>query len=730
MSNETTQKDFSGFAEAGKDEGAYTLHIMVDGMRCAACAWRIESELNAEQDVKARVNLSTNRLVINWKGAKERCNELIAKASNLGFTLTPFDPEIEKSAEQTEEKFLLKCIVISGFASSTIMMFSLALWFSTKEEMGEATRDLMHWVSALFALPAIAYAGQPYFASAWNALKNMRTNMDVPISLAVILAATMSLFETIRHGEYVYFDSSTMLLFFLLIGRYLDKKARGKAKAAAQDLLAMMQGIATIREGEKLRNLPIRDILPDMQLIVAVGEKIAADGIVSKGNSEVDTSLITGETIPVAANVGSKLFAGMINMSAPIELKVSAASEQSLLADIVRLMENAEQGQAKYVRLADKVAGYYTPVVHILAAGAFIGWLLMGMAWQPALMIATTVLIITCPCALGLAVPVVQVVASSRLFKNGMLLKSGDALERLATIDTIIFDKTGTLTLGRPKLAVSNYSLQNLQLAASLASHSKHPLSQAINAAWNGDLLSVEVNEEAGKGLSAIYQGKNLRLGKRDWCGDINAPKDDYMELWLNIDEQKTRFIFNDEIRSDSAQVIEELKKKFRIILLSGDRIQVVSNVAKELGIDEYFAALTPIDKTDKIAEVSKTGAKILMVGDGLNDAPALASALVSMSPSSAIDITQNAADIVFQGEKLAPVAEAIDIANQSVVLVKQNFVLSFLYNIIAVPMAIMGLVTPLVAAIAMSSSSIIVIANALRLNRKKTTNSSLREFS
>jgi len=720
MENTVTQKDFSGFAEAGKDEGTYTLHIMVDGMRCAACAWRIESELNAEQDVKARVNLSTNRLVINWRGAKERCNELIAKASNLGFILTPFDPEIEKSVEQTEEKFLLKCIVISGFASGTIMMFSLALWFSTKEEMGEATRDLMHWVSALFALPAIAYAGQPYFASAWNALKNMRTNMDVPISLAVILASAMSLFGTIRHGEFVYFDSSTMLLFFLLIGRYLDKKARGKAKAAAQDLLAMMQGIATIREGEKLRNLPIRDILPDMQLVVAVGEKIAADGIVSKGSSEVDTSLITGETIPVPANVGSKLFAGMINMSAPIELKVSAASEQSLLADIVRLMENAEQGQAKYVRLADKVAGYYTPVVHILAAGAFIGWLLMGMAWQPALMIATTVLIITCPCALGLAVPVVQVVASSRLFKNGMLLKSGDALERLTTIDTIIFDKTGTLTLGRPKLTGSNHSLQNLQLAASLASHSKHPLSQALSSAWNGDLLKLEVTEEAGKGLSTAYQSKNVRLGKRDWCGDVNAPKDDFMELWLNIDEQKTRFTFNDEIRSDAVQIIAELKKKFRLILLSGDRIQVVSTVAKELGIDEYFAALTPIDKTDKIATIRQQGAKVLMVGDGLNDAPALASALVSMSPSSAIDITQNAADIVFQGEKLAPISEAIDIANQSVVLVKQNFVLSFLYNIIAVPMAIMGLVTPLFAAIAMSSSSIIVIVNALRLNRKK----------
>ncbi|MEI7669052.1 MAG: copper-translocating P-type ATPase, partial [Pseudomonadota bacterium] len=624
--------------------------------------------------------------------------------------------------ENSEEKSLIKYIAVAGFASGNIMLFSFALWFASKAEMGEATRDLLHWASAIIALPAIIYSGRPYFSSAYNALKHFRTNMDVPISLAVILASAMSLFETIRHGEYVYFDSSVMLLFLLLIGRYFDRKARGRAKAAAQDLLAMMQGVATIREGEKTRNLPIRDIMPEMILLVAVGEKIAADGVVIKGYSEIDTSLLTGETIPVKTEIGQKLFAGTINISAPLEIKVSSASEQSMLADIVRLMENSEQSQAYYVRIADKVAGWYTPVVHILAAFAFLLWIAKGLAWQKALMIATTVLIVTCPCALGLAVPVVQVVASGRLFRKGMMLKSGDALERLAVIDTIVFDKTGTLTIGKPQLIdADSYNKSDLQLAASLAAKSKHPLSRAISDAWKGDLINLEVSEESGNGLKSEYNGKEVRLGRRAWCGDENADNDEALEIWLNINGSKPiRFTFADVLRPDAVETINELKNNNKtIILLSGDRERVVRKIAGILGIDNYHAAMSPIDKTKFIEELSTNGKKTFMVGDGLNDAPALAAANVSISPSSGMDITQNAADIVFQGSSLSSITEAIKVAKISMRLVKQNFALSFFYNIIAVPVAIMGYITPLLAAIAMSSSSIIVVLNALRLNKK-----------
>jgi len=718
-----TQTDISSFVETNAKDGSHRLYLMVDGMRCASCAWAIESALNAEPEVNARINLSTKRLVVNWKGETARGNALVAKATALGYTFTPFDSGKQQSAEELEEKFLLKCIAVSGFVTGNLMAFSLALWFSTQESMGVGTRDMMHWVMALVTLPAIIYSGIPYYLSAWNVLKRGHTNMDVPISLAVLLATGMSLFETFRHGEYVYFDSSVMLLFFLLIGRYLDKKARGKARAAAQDLLAMMQGTATIRDGSALHTLPIRELAPGMILIVAAGEKIAADGEVVSGVSDIDASLITGETIPQHAHAGAKLFAGMINISAPIEIRISAASEHSLLADILRLMENAEQGQAKYVRLADKVASWYTPVVHVLAAGTFIGWLILGVAWQKALLIATTVLIVTCPCALGLAVPAVQVLASSRLFRRGMLLKSGDALERLAMIDTVVFDKTGTLTLGKPQLANPNeISKHDLQLAASMASHSKHPLSHAVASAWQGELLKLEVQEEPGNGLTATYENKTIRLGRRAWCGDASAPTDEYLELWLAIGEHTPkRFTFADHLRPDAKEVVEHLKGKgLQLVLLSGDREPVVRSVAQELGIDDFTAGITPIDKAARIHALAAEGKHVLMIGDGLNDAPSLSAAHVSMSPSSAIDITQNAADIVFQGEHLAPVLEALFVAKASEQLVKQNFALSFLYNVLAVPLAIVGLITPLIAAIAMSSSSILVVANAMRLNRMK----------
>lgn len=722
MTAATQHVDLSSFIIT--DKGENILNLTVEGMRCASCAWRIESALNSEPGVSARVNLSTNRLVLHWKGLKEYGNDLVAKATALGFSFAPFDPGQQHYSEAAEEKFLLKCIAVAGFAAGNIMLFSFALWFSTQTSMGMGTRDLLHLGSAIIAIPAIAYACQPYFRSALGALRNLHTNMDVPISLAIILATATSLFETFHHGEHAYFDSSTMLLFFLLIGRYLDRKARGKARAAAQDLLAMMQGSATIREGDKLRTLPIRDIMPDMQLLVAIGEKIAADGIVTSGVSDVDTSLITGETIPQKATLGQKLFAGMINLSAPLEIKVSAASEQSLLADIVRLMENAEQGQARYMQLADKVAGYYTPVVHIVAAETFIVWLLLGLAWPKALLIATTVLIITCPCALGLAVPVVQVIASGLLFKKAMLLKSGDALERLAKTDTIVFDKTGTLTLGKPQL-VSNgmYRMQDMQLAASLAAHSKHPLSRAIGNTWNGNILTLEVKEDPGNGVSAVYQGKNIRLGRRSWCGDESAPKDEALELWLSVEgTSPVRFVFTDALRPDAEKVISDLKARhYNIILLSGDREPVVRMTATTLGISDFSAQITPIEKAERIHALKAKGHNVLMIGDGLNDAPALAAANVSMSPASAIDIAQNAADIVFQGEKLFPAIEAINIARESIKLVKQNFALSFFYNIVAVPLAITGQITPLIAAIAMSSSSITVIINAMRLNKMKT---------
>ncbi|MBI1275016.1 cadmium-translocating P-type ATPase [bacterium] len=715
----------SRFVVTSADHG-HSLNLLVDGMHCPSCVAAIEGALKKQSAItQARLNLSTKRLNLAWKGPAELAEKWIALIQGMGYQAVPFDPQTSETFSQKEEKFLLRCLAVAGFTSGNLMLFSIPLWTSDGVEMGVATRTMFQWIQALIAIPAIAYAGLPFYRSAWNALKDRRTNMDVPISVAVILATAMSLFETVTHGLHAYFDSGVMLLFFLLIGRYLDARARGKARSAASDLLQMMAGRATVLNADgTTRTMLLSDLQEGMTLLVATGEKIGADGIVTEGVSELDTSLITGETLPVKAQKHSQVFAGTLNISAPLKIQITKPNSQSLLAEIIRLMEHAEQSQSRYVAIADKISHWYTPAVHALAAATFLGWFLFGhIAWQQALLYAATVLIITCPCALGLAVPVVQVLASGILMRRGILIKSGSALERLAGITNVVFDKTGTLTVGHPELQEEDlYDTKTLQLAASIASHSRHPLSRAVCRAYDGPLLAMTVREVPGSGLEAVSKGKTLRLGKQSWCGVKQAETSQTMQLWLSVEGKKPLcFHFNDRLRSDAKAVVLRLHQAgIATSLLSGDREEIVHRVADELGIAHAEAALSPVEKCRFLEEMKQQGARTLMVGDGLNDAPSLASAHVSMSPSTAMDITQNAADIVFQGDKLQPVLTAWNIARLSQVLVKENFILAVLYNIIAIPLAMAGMVTPLVAAIAMSSSSLLVIANAMRLNLHK----------
>lgn len=701
-------------------DGTHGLNLLVDGMHCPSCVAIIEGALKKQESIiAARLNLSTRRLRVLWKGSRELGDAWVNLINDMGYRAVPFDPDTAETSEKKDEKCLLKCLAVSGFASGNLMLFSIPLWTSDGVEMSEVTRSFFHWVQAAIAIPAVAYCGLPFYRSAWRALKHMQTNMDVPISVAVILATLMSLFETITRGTHAYFDSAVMLLFFLLIGRYLESRAKGRARSAAQDLLQMMTGVATVIEaGGTQRTLPLSQIEEGMVLQVAAGEKIAADGEVILGQSELDTSLITGETLPRSVATGETVFAGTLNLSQPLTIKVTRTHERSLIAQIVRLMEVAEQSQARYVTLADRISGWYTPVVHALAVATFAGWMLWGhIEWQQALLYAATVLIITCPCALGLAVPVVQVLASGTLMRRGVLLKSASALERLSGITHAVFDKTGTLTCGKPTL-VSEHSMQQLQLAASLAAHSKHPLSQAMMRAYQGERLPLNVQEVQGCGLEA----NDIKLGKRSWATSLPDDAENQMELWL-VDKttQPVRFIFRDALREDAAHVISVFQAAgVGTLLLSGDRKEVTKHIADQVGIGEWQGALSPLEKTQKISALKAQGAKVLMVGDGLNDAPSLSSATISMSPASGMDITQNAADIVFQGETLQPVLTAWQTARFSQTLVHQNFWLAIGYNVIAIPLAVAGFVTPLIAAIAMSGSSLLVIANAMRLNGAK----------
>ena len=424
--------------------------LAVENMHCAGCMRRIEDGLlKVPGVIGARANLTTKRVAIDWQDGRSSADAVIGALDAMGYRVAPVDIEAARGREAAEDKRLLKAMAVAGFAAANIMLLSVSVWSGNVSDMGEATRAMMHWLSALIAIPTVAYAGMPFFRSAATALKARSVNMDVPISLGVILAVLMSLYNTWQHAHHAYFDAAVSLLFFLLIGRYLDRRMRTQARSVATNLLALKASAATVVEDDgTTRRVPIDALRAGMTVLVAAGERIAADGVVSAGASDVDTSLITGESLPRAVTVGEKVFAGTMNLTGVLRVTVTASEDNTLLAEIVRLMEAAEQGRAKYVRLADRMARHYAPTVHALAALTLAGWIIAGAGFEAALMNAIAVLIITCPCALGLAVPAVQVVASGRLFRAGVLLKAGDALERLAEVRHIVFDKTGTLTVG------------------------------------------------------------------------------------------------------------------------------------------------------------------------------------------------------------------------------------------------------------------------------------------
>jgi P-type Cu2+ transporter len=492
--------DLAAYAHAQAD-GTAALDLLVEGLHCAACVWLIETVLKRDPVVvDARVNLTSRRLRLVWRGAPEEGTRLAELVRRLGYRAVPYAAEPALDVATREERALLRALAVAGFAAANVMLLSVSVWAGIAGEMGEATRSFLHWVSALIALPAVAYAGQPFFRSAWRAVSRGRTNMDVPISLGVVLATAMSLYETMQSGRDTYFDSAVMLLLFLLIGRYLDQQARGRARSAAGQLLALMASPATVLDRDRTpRRVPAGAVQAGDIVLVAAGERITVDGRVEHGHSTVDKSMIDGESLPAEIGPGGSVLAGMLNLAEPIEVAVSATGERTFAADIVRLMEAAEHGRARLVLLADRVGRLYAPFVHLLAVLTFATWAFFA-SWHTALLNAVAVLIITCPCALGLAVPAVQVIAGGRLMRRGILLKSATALERLAQVDTVVFDKTGTLTLGRLELRDAPEGA--LHIAAGLAAGSRHPLCQALHRACPDAPALPGIEEHAGAGLS------------------------------------------------------------------------------------------------------------------------------------------------------------------------------------------------------------------------------------
>lgn len=709
------QRDLEAFIRRDED-GHGHLELLVSGARCAACIGKIEKAIRALPGVDGvRLNLTTGKLAVDLEATSVNPDRVVQTLEGLGYRACLFDPTEAVAAQDREGRELAVALGVAGFGAGNVMMFTVPAWAGLfGQELNASTLTVMYWMAAIVATPCALFAGRPFFRSAWASLRRGKANMDVPISIGVLLTLIVSFSETILHGRHAYFDAAVTLLFLLLIGRYLDHRLRANARSAARDLLALQTPVAVRLDGEAEHGVPVAEVRVGDRLAIAPGDRVPVDGRVEAGVSELDNALITGETSLAPVGIGSALYAGALNLTGRLVMTATARSEDSTLAAIARLMEAGAQSRSAYVRLADKAAALYVPVVHTAAAVTFVGVWALGLGPREALLRAAAVLIVTCPCALGLAVPAVQVAASGRLFRKGVLVKSGAALERLAEVDHVVFDKTGVLTEGRPRLMEAPAHL--VAMAAPLARASRHPLARALAASAGLGLVAKDCVETPGQGVAGLIDGRPARLGRAAFVG-VRAHAARETELWFGFDgDVKIRFTFEDQVRSDAAATIAMVRRLgMGVEILSGDLEEPVARVARAVGVENWRAGLTPFEKVEIIDRLKAEGRKVLMVGDGLNDAAALSKAHASMAPGAAVDVAQNAADLVFTGEELGAVTRAIIVARTARRRALENFSFSALYNLVAGPAAMMGLINPFIAALAMSGSSIVVLLNAVR---------------
>jgi Cu2+-exporting ATPase len=699
---------------------------VIEGIRSPAAQKEIERALSAVPKLRyARLNLSNRRLTTEWSEGGQDSAALLAALDLLGYRAVPFTQNEAEAAQVRQTQWLLRCLAVAGFAAMNVMLLSVSVWSGNATEIAPETRDLFHWLSALIALPAAGFAGQPFFYAALAALREREMTMDVPISLGVLLALGMSVYETAIHAHHAYFDSALMLLFFLLLGRVLDHVMRLRTRSLAANLAALRAPFASrVRADGGLEEVPADALQAGDVVLVSAGERLAADGTVSEGRSEVDQSFLTGESLRRLVSAGDAVYAGMVNGTGQLRITVAQTGAKTLLAEIEALIDKALAVRSRYVQLADRIARIYAPIVHVTAAVTAMGWILAGASVHDAVIIAIAVLIITCPCALALAAPAVQVVVSGALFRQGLLMRSGDVIERMAEVDYVVIDKTGTLTVPEQNgldLQALPHAMQIL--AGRLALASRHPLARALRAAvgaQQGILHPLDgAFETVGAGVEAIHDGVPLRLGSPAFCGveTSEIPKGNPVSrLAFRAGSQSWVIPMTQTLRSDAVQVVADLRAMgLPVAILSGDHREAVKDVADHLGITLWHAGLSPHDKLSHLQALRAKGHRVLMVGDGINDAPALAAASVSISPASGADVTQAAADLVFMGERLNGVAEALRLCRKGRRVMSENFLLALVYNLLAVPLAMAGLVTPLIAAAAMSGSSVLVAVNALR---------------
>ena len=712
------------FAEIG-DERAEAL-IYVGKMYCAACSWLIESTLAKTPGVlSAGVNPITHRLRVSWRPEDLGLGDLLALLAGLGYEPQPLAPESAERPEVAEQRTALKRLVVASLGMMQVMMFAIGLYAGDFQGMSPDMQRFLRLVSLIVTTPVVFYSGRPFFTAAWRGLAARSPGMDLPVSLAIGAAYSASIVATLTNGPAVWFDSVTMFIFFLTLGRFLEMRARHRSIDRSIALSTVLPNSVTRIDSSGEQVVPATQLVVGDHLLIRPGESIPADGRIEHGATSVDESLLSGESRPRQKAVGDTVAAGSVNLDGMIEIRVGATGGDTMLGTISRLSERARYARPAFVQLADRIASYIVISILFVAAAVAAYWYLH--APERAFVITLSVLVVTCPCALALATPAAFAAAGTRLAELRLLITNGNAVEVLSRATTVLFDKTGTVTLGRPviinvQIFDSEYpEISCRQHAAALETVSTHPIAAAF-ALSNNPLAATDQRVVVGLGVAGVINGREWRLGRQDFVAKGAAPDEsnDGTNVFLGVDGQRVaRFTLRDELRPDARTTIDALRSLgLSVGLLSGDGEAPVRRIANDLGVTDFHADCTPGEKLDLIQALQQRGEIVVMVGDGINDAPVLAGADASIAPSHGALLAQTSADIIMLGDSLGPVVTGLRTAGQTMRIVRQNLTWAVVYNATALPLAAMGFVPPWAAAIGMSASSLIVVLNALRLSR------------
>ncbi len=709
--------------------------LMLEGIVCAACVWLNEHHVGHLPGVlEFRVNYSTHRAQVRWDQRQIKLSAILAAVAAIGYIAHPFDPNRQEALQKRERSVALRRLAVAGLGSMQVMMLAVGLYAGDYQGMDDWIREFLRWICLILTVPVVVYSAVPFFSAAWRDLRRRQLGMDVPVSLAIVAAFAASLWYTVQGGGEIYYDSVTMFVFFLLTGRFLEMAARHRAAQISEALVRMLPATATrLNAAGDEQVVAIAELASGDRVLVRPGEIIPADGRVMEGASSVDESLLTGESLPLPKRLGEALIGGAVNVDSPLVMQIEKVGADTVLSAIVRLLDRAQSEKPQLALLADRIAGRFIAVLLAVATVVLLAWWSLS-DFDTAFRIMLSVLVVTCPCALSLATPTALVAATGALTRLGVLTTRGHALETLARTTHIIFDKTGTLTFGRPQVAavepVSGPEARRcLALAAALERGSEHPVGRALAEAAGSNIpAATDVRNTPGSGIEGWIDGRRYRVGRPEFvaaCSDSAvAGRDDLdtASTWVALGDESgllAWFQLTDALRPGAAAAVAALQARgLTVELLSGDRPDAVAHVARQVGIAAATGGMSPQDKLERLRALQRQGAVVAMVGDGVNDAPVLAAAQVSLAMGSGTQLAHATADMILLSEQLEHLVGGVDMAQRTLMIMRENFAWAIGYNLIALPLAAGGWLTPWMSALGMSFSSLLVVLNALRLRQ------------